>query len=381
MPPAAGSFWWFAGEGLPVFFPPLRSLFTQLSFPLLLLVFGAAGAAVWVAGIYLSKTTDVLSTRLGLGQALGGLLLLAVVTNLPEVAITVSAALSGHLALATGNILGGIAMQTLVLVALDAFGLGQRAALTYRAASLVPVLEGLLVLAVLAVALLGSQLPSSALIERVPPAGLLILLLWMLGLWLISKAQHQHGLPWQLAEASPPGSPAAKPAPAPKHQSAPPSTARAAVVFLAAGAVTLVAGVVLERSGDALATHLGMSGVLFGATILAAATSLPELSTGLASIKLGDYRLAISDIFGGNAFLPVLFLLASVISGQAVLPHANKTDLYLTGLGMLLTCVYLYGLVFRPRRQVARMGLDSLLVLLLFALGIVGLVFSSRVPT
>ena len=67
---------------------------TQLSFLLLLLVFGAAGA-VWVASIYLSKTTDVLSTRLGLGQALGGLLLLAVVTNLPEAAITVSAALSG----------------------------------------------------------------------------------------------------------------------------------------------------------------------------------------------------------------------------------------------------------------------------------------------
>ncbi|RZK62580.1 MAG: hypothetical protein EOO59_02145 [Hymenobacter sp.] len=138
-----------------------------------------------------------------------------------------------------------------------------------------------------------------------------------------------------------------------------------------------IAGVVLERSGDASATHLGLSGVLFGATVLAAATSLPEISTGLASIKLGDYKLAVSDIFGGNSFLPVLFLLASAISGRAVLPYANKTDLYLTGLGMLLTCVYLGGLLFRPRRQVARMGLDSPLVLRLFLLGIVGLFFSS----
>ena len=32
---------------------------------------------MWVAGVKLSDTTDVLSSRLGLGQALGGLLLLA----------------------------------------------------------------------------------------------------------------------------------------------------------------------------------------------------------------------------------------------------------------------------------------------------------------
>ncbi|PRY17742.1 hypothetical protein [Pseudosporangium ferrugineum] len=68
-----------------------------------------------------------------------------------------------------------------------------------------------------------------------------------------------------------------------------------------------------------------------------------------------------------------VFLLATVLSGQAVLPRAHNTDIYLTALGGLLTIVYMIGLVFRPRRQWARMGLDSVAVLVLYALGITGL--------
>jgi len=113
--------------------------------------------------------------------------------------------------------------------------------------------------------------------------------------------------------------------------------------------------------------------VLFGATVLAAATSLPELSTGLTSVRTEDYQLAVSDIFGGNAFLPVLFLLATLLSGKAVLPQAQDTDIYLTALGALLTLVYVVGLIFRPRRRIARMGIDSIVVLVLYVLGLAGL--------
>jgi hypothetical protein len=54
--------------------------------------------------------------------------------------------------------------------------------------------------------------------------------------------------------------------------------------------------------------------------------------------------------------------------------QAKASDSYLPGPGALLTVVYTVGLVFRPRRQVLRMGLDSLAVLVLHVIGIAGLV-------
>jgi cation:H+ antiporter len=343
---------------------------------LLALVFAGCAAVIWGAGVQLSNTTDVLDDRLHLGSALGGVVLLAIATNLPEIAITVTAAVSGDVGVAVGNILGGIAIQTLVLVALDAFGGKRRAPLTYQAASLSLVLEAGLVIAVLTVAVMGSQLPSSLQFGRVAPASILIAVLWLAGVLLLSKA-HGH-LPWQESGEAPDNQ--IPPQGHSKHQKNQQatkrrvSTARAAAVFAAAAVVTLVAGYFLEQSGEALAGHIGLSGVLFGSTVLAAATSLPELSTGITSVRLGDTQLAMSDIFGGNAFLPVLFLVATLISGQPVLPQAHDTDIYLTGLGILLTVVYVFGLLFRPRRAFARLGPDSIAVLVLYALGVAGLV-------
>lgn len=347
------------------------------SLPLWLLgaIFVAAAAVVWFAGIQLSRTTDVLDARLHIGSAFGGLILLAIATNLPEIAITASAAASGSVDVAVGNILGGVALQTVVLVILDAFGPRRPGAgpLTYRSASLVLVLEAIVVVAILAVVVAGSQLPSALIFARVSPAGLLIAVLWLVGLYLVKRANKN--LPWQekgLAPAASPHDPGhRRRTPKAPHDTM--STRTSVIIFAAAAIATLAAGVVLEVSGDAAANRLGLSGVLFGATVLALATSLPEISTGLQAIKQGDDNLAMSDIFGGNAFLPVLFLVATLISGKTILPQANGSDIYLTALAALLTLVYVVGLVFRPTRRVAGMGVDSAVVLALYAVGVVGL--------
>jgi cation:H+ antiporter len=364
------------GWGVGPFLPAPQVSLTEV--PVLGLGFLFVGAAivVWVAGIHLSDTTDVLSARLGLGEALGGLLFLAIATNLPEIAIVASAALGGDLGLAIGNILGGIAIQTVVLVILDRWGLGPDVGLTYRAASLVLVLEGVLVVTVLVVAIMATRLPGSVIFWRFAPGDVLILALWIVGVLLIARARR--GLPWHDVHGSAPdGQPEvmgiAEQVKASAAADMGVSSHRAGVIFAVAALATLGAGVVLEVASDALAQRIGLSGVLFGATILAAATALPEISTGLGSIRLGDYQLAVSDIFGGNAFLPVLFLFATLLAGRSVLPLAQDSDIYLAGLGILLTAVYVAGMVFRPRRQVLGVGIDSLAVMCLYLVGVAGL--------
>ncbi len=159
-----------------------------------LLLFVLCAVAIWIAGISLSNYTDVLSERLHLGTALGGLILLAVATNLPELAITITAARNGQVDVAVSNLLGGIAIQTVVLVALDAFGVRVRRPLTYQAASLQLVLEGAAVVAVLAVVVMGAQLPKSAIAFRLTPDVVAIAVVWMVGLLLTQRASK---LPWQ----------------------------------------------------------------------------------------------------------------------------------------------------------------------------------------
>jgi cation:H+ antiporter len=232
---------------------------------------------------------------------------------------------------------------------------------------------------VLVITVMGAQLPSSADAGRIEPAAVLILAAWVAGLWLVGRSRT--GLPWHEL-GNPPGGQKERRGHAQVKRA---DRARrrlgvrtAAAVFGTGAVVTLIGGVALEQSGEVLAGRAGMSGVVFGATFLAAATALPEVSTGLSSLRLGDYQLAVSDIFGGNAFLPVLFLPAGLIAGRAVLPQARATDIYLTGLGALLTAVYVVGLIFRPRRQLWVMGADSWAVVVLYVVGVVGLVAIAR---
>ena len=325
--------------------------------PALVAVFALAGVATWIAGIFLSKATDVLDDRFGLGDAVGGMLLLGLAGSLPELAITCSAALSGHLSLAVGNLLGGIAMQTLVLVFLDATS-KRKTPLTALVSDTSPLLESMLVIAVVTIALMGGFLPETTAVGPMSPASIAIVVFFLLGILGLNRARKRRA--WAVATDTPP------PAVDAQNRFKASTTAVVLGLFGAASLITLFAGVMLEQTGNQLADDLGINGVVFGATILAAVTALPEISSGIAAVRLGQVGLAMSDIYGGNAMQLTFFLLADVLAGSPVLPTASAESLWLGAVGAVVTAIFAYGLLVRHDDKVGLLGRDSILVLVTY---------------
>lgn len=83
--------------------------------------FGLATAVVIIAGSWLPEAADALAQALGLSRSFVGTVLMAVVTTLPEMAVTLAALRLGALDMALGNLLGSNLFNVLVLAVDDLF--------------------------------------------------------------------------------------------------------------------------------------------------------------------------------------------------------------------------------------------------------------------
>lgn len=342
----------------------------------LLAMFVVFAVITWVAGIWLTRTTDAIDSKYQLGSAFGGLLILGIATSLPEIAVVVSAALQKHYGMIIGTLIGGIAIQTAVIAILDVAMKSRKKSLTFSAASLILVLEGAMVVLVTVASMLAIRTPVVLPHTDISMTSVLIFGLWLGGLWLIHHARR--GLPWK-AEAV-----AALPGRGHKERRAvinhkglrKVSMTTIWLLFIFSAVVTLVAGVGIQVTGNKLANAYHINSGLFAATFIAFAGALPNISTGIASIRIGDFQLAMSDIFGGNAFLPALFVVCDLITRNAVMKNATSSDVWFAALGVLLTTIYIIGLIVRSRRTVLRMGFDSVAVLVLYVAGIASLLLN-----
>jgi cation:H+ antiporter len=337
-------------------------------------LFAAAAIAVWFAGSRISHYADAISKKTGMGHALLGLILLAGVTSLPELGVTVTSAASGNAKLAVNNLFGSIAMQVAVLAVID-FVIGRRA-LTAVVPEPALMLQGALNVLLISIAAAGMVAGDVAFLG-IGVWAWACLVGYVCSVWLLSQTEGRR--PWLAAHQGRVDSRLRR-----KRQQASneaKTSGRLSTVLLrtaAVAAVILAAGYVLSRSGEAIAEISGLGSSFVGFAVLATSTSLPEFSAALAAARLGLFTLAISDILGTNLInIGLLFVVDAVAPGEPVLGRVGSFALFGAVLSIALTAVFVAGLAERRDRTVWRMGIDSIVVLAMYAGGLV-LLYSLR---
>lgn len=160
--------------------------FSHWSSFFLILIFIISTIAIWISGIKLTKAIDAITSHYGLGEAFGGMVFLAIITNLPEIAITTVAAFHKNYDIAISNILGGIAIQTVVLVLIDVFGVGRSAPLTQKGHSKILILEGVALIMILSLVIIGAQFSNQLIYFRSTPFEWLIVGIWLGTIFLVA---------------------------------------------------------------------------------------------------------------------------------------------------------------------------------------------------
>jgi cation:H+ antiporter len=82
--------------------------------------------------------------------------------------------------------------------------------------------------------------------------------------------------------------------------------------------------------------------------------------------------MAFSDIFGTNLFdIALIFVVDLFYPGGSVLRELDQFSIFAALLGAAVTLVYMIGLIERRNGALPRMGIDSLVVVLLYVSGLV----------
>ena len=103
-------------------------------------------------------------------------------------------------------------------------------------------------------------------------------------------------------------------------------------------AVICYAGYYLSRYGDIIAEKTGMSASWVGLILLATATSLPELVTGISAVTVADAPdIAVGDVLGSTVFnLLILVVLDAFYRRESLYTRAAQGHILSAALGALL---------------------------------------------
>lgn len=278
----------------------------------LLIEFAILAAVVVVAGVVLTHFADRIAVVTRLGRMLVGSILLAGATSLPELTVDITAVRLHMADLAAGDLLGSSLMNLLILAACDLSFHSRGRLLSREAAG--HALSGTVSIALTAVIglsiLTSPLLPDYSLAELSAPAGAL-LMMYVLAARMVFLDQRisARSVDHAVTTYDPPQG----------------KLWQAIVGFLAGALLLVLAGPRLAEAAGRLADASGLGKTFVGTTIVALSTSLPELVTSIAALRMRAFDLVVGNIFGSNAFNAILFVPLDIVHAgpifQAVSPH------------------------------------------------------------
>jgi cation:H+ antiporter len=313
------------------------------------LQFGITAAVVVVAGSYLTRFTDRISSCTGMGRTLAGMLLLALATSLPEMTIGANAALIGAVDLSAGDVLGSSLMNLLILAVLDLTHYSRGKMLSSTAAA--HALGGGVGIVMTSLVLLFLLTRSSwSLYGWIGAEAFILVIALMFCLRLLYAHQRVAASDEESAE---------------RRESQPHSLRWAMIGYLLSAAGIFIAAPFLAQSADRLAEQTDLGGTFIGTTLVALSTSLPEVVTTFAAVRRGALDMAIGNIFGSNAFNMVVLAVVDLFQPGPLFAAVSASHAVTAAWVILVTAVAVLGLLYRAEKRYWLLEPDASLIILL----------------
>ena len=324
---------------------------------LLIIQFVALAAVIVVAGSFLARFADLIGERTGMGRSLAGLVLLATATSLPELMVSCSAGYLGAGDMAAGNLFGSSLYNLAILAVLD-LSFRSRGRMLSRMAG-AHALSATMSIVLTAIALLFIVVPLDWPL-RVGPGSVIVVATYFMLLRLVYfDALFAAGVVDHTK----------KPV---KSQPSQSGSLRGAIIgYLIATAVILMTGPTLAHTADDLAHRSGLSGTFVGTAFLALSTSLPELVTTTAAVRMGAFDMAVGNIFGSNSFNMTILFGIDLFYGEPLLQSVSPVHAVTATSVIIVTAVALMGLLYREKKRFWIVEPDAALILTLVAAALV----------
>ena len=239
-----------------------------------------------------------IAKRFRVPEIIIGATVVSIGTTLPEVMVSVTAALNHNGAVAYGNAIGSIICNTSLIAALT---IAIRPAPINRKAVVTPVLFFFLSAAIYMVA---------AYFFGRFDRWLGIVMLLVFAIYMTMTIRNGFKNPVESHEE--------------EEESKGGSLLKDLIVLIIAAGLIAVGADMLEGSSVSLATMAGIPTEVVGVTIVALCTSLPELVTAVTALAKGHGALSLGNIIGANIFNLVLVSGAAVTLSPFAVPEGSR---------------------------------------------------------